>query len=136
MNVVILAGALARDPETRSTQGGTSVCNLRVATKRRFEGKDGTLKTATDYHNCVAFGKTAEKLNGAAEGDAVEVVGSLQTRSWQDQSDAKRYTTEVVIGFDGRLTVHASARVADDGEAAPTHLADEAETELDDEIPF
>ena len=109
VNKVILVGNLGRDPEVRTFQNGGKVCNLRIATSETWKDKQsGELKERTEWHSVAIFN---EALAGVAErylkkGSKVYIEGKLQTRKWQDQSGADRYTTEVVLqGFDGNLTM-------------------------------
>ena len=109
VNKVILVGNLGRDPEVRTFQNGGKVCNLRIATSETWKDKQsGERKERTEWHSVAIFN---EALAGVAErylkkGSKVYIEGKLQTRQWQDQSGADRYTTEVVLqGFDGNLTM-------------------------------
>ena len=107
VNKVILVGNLGRDPEIRSTQDGMRIANLAVATSETWRDKmSGERKERTEWHNVVIFnenlGKVAEQY--CKKGTKVYVEGQLQTRKWQDQSGADRYTTEVVLQrFRGEL---------------------------------
>lgn len=98
MNKAILMGRLARDPEIRTTQSGISVCNFTVACDRRTRAQDGTYQNQADFIPCVAWRQQAEFVNRYfTKGDRILVVGSIQPRSWEDQSGQRRYTTEVII---------------------------------------
>ena len=96
LNKVTLIGNLGKDPEIRSTQSGTSVCNLRMGvTERRKEGDNW--KDHTEWFSVVCFGKTAENAGRfLKKGRQVYVEGRLQTRSWEDKEGQTRYTTEVI----------------------------------------
>ena len=61
----------------------------------------------TDWHNCVAFGSTAEKYIGpyVKKGTLISIEGTLQTRSWEDKDGNKRYTTEVVANPFGGVQI-------------------------------
>ena len=97
VNKVILIGNLGRDPEIRTTASGTSVGNLRIATSERRRDRDGNWNDHTEWHTVVCFGKTAENAGRfLKKGRQVFIEGRLQTRKWQDQSGADRYTTEIV----------------------------------------
>ncbi|HZT86981.1 MAG TPA: single-stranded DNA-binding protein [Stellaceae bacterium] len=109
VNKVILVGNLGRDPEIRSTQGGTRVAQLSLATSESWRDKmSGERKERTEWHRVVLFN---ERLVEVAEkylrkGSKVYVEGALQTRKWTDNSGQERYTTEVVLqGFRGELTM-------------------------------
>ena len=96
MNKVILMGRLTRDPEVRYTQtNNTLVASFSLAVNRRFT-REGDAQTA-DFINIVAWGKTGEFCSKYfKKGQQVAVVGRIQTRTWEDQSGQKRYTTEVI----------------------------------------
>jgi len=97
VNKVILIGNLGADPELRYTSGGTPVTDLRLATNRRFKGKDGNWQDDTQWHRVVVWAKQAENCKEyLSKGGSVYVEGRLQTRQWEDRDGNKRYTTEVV----------------------------------------
>jgi single-strand DNA-binding protein len=104
VNKVIILGRLGQDPEVKSTAGGTQVVNLNVATNE-LGAKDasGQRQEQTEWHRVTLFGKTAEIAGQyLKKGGLVYVEGRLQTRKWQDQSGADRYTTEIV-GYEMQL---------------------------------
>lgn len=96
VNKVIILGRLGQDPEVRMTPGGQQVCSMSVATSENWM-KDGKKEERTEWHRVVLWGKQAE-LAGRylKKGRNVYLEGRLQTRSWEDQSGQKRYTTEIV----------------------------------------
>lgn len=109
VNKVILVGNLGRDPEIRSTQDGTKVANLSIATSENWRDKSsGERREKTEWHRVVIFN---ERLVDVAErflkkGAKVYLEGQLQTRKWTDQAGAEKYTTEVVLQrFRGELTM-------------------------------
>lgn len=96
INKVILIGNLGRDPEVRTTNSGTPVGNLNVATTRSFT-KDGEKTEETEWHRVTVWGKTAENCQRfLTKGRQVYVEGRLQTRSYEDKDGIKKYSTEVV----------------------------------------
>lgn len=96
VNKVIILGRLGADPELRSTQGGTQVCTLNVATSESWT-KDGKKEERTEWHRVVLWGKQAELAERyLKKGRQVYLEGRLQTRSWDDAQGQKRYTTEIV----------------------------------------
>jgi single-strand DNA-binding protein len=109
VNKVILVGNLGRDPEVRSFQNGGKVVNLRIATSENWRDKaTGERKERTEWHSVAIFnegiGKIAEQY--LRKGSKVYIEGQLETRKWQDQSGADRYSTEVVLRpFNGSLTL-------------------------------
>ena len=108
VNKVILVGNLGQKPDMKYTQSNTAVANLSLATSESWKDKDsGDLKTKTEWHRVVYFGKLAEIAEQYLDkGSKVYVEGKLQTRKWQDQAGNDRYTTEVVLkNFKGELTM-------------------------------
>ena len=96
-NRVILMGHLGGDPESRTTQTGTNVVNMRLATNRVRNGDDGQRTEVTDWHRIVVFGKQADACNRyLAKGRQVLVEGRIQTNEWTDKEGNRRFSTEVV----------------------------------------
>ncbi len=109
VNKVILVGNLGKDPEVRSTQDGTKIVNLALATSETWNDRaSGERKEKTEWHRIVIFN---DRIADVAErflkkGAKIYVEGSLQSRKWTDQTGQERYTTEVVIGrFNGQMTM-------------------------------
>ena len=98
VNKVILVGNLGQKPDMKYTQSNTAVANLSLATSESWKDKDsGDLKTKTEWHRVVYFGKLAEIAEQYLDkGSKVYIEGKLQTRKWQDQAGNDRYTTEVL----------------------------------------
>ena len=98
VNKVILVGNLGQKPDMKYTQSNTAVANLSLASSESWKDKDsGDLKTKTEWHRVVYFGKLAEIAEQYLDkGSKVYVEGKLQTRKWQDQAGNDRYTTEVL----------------------------------------
>ena len=96
MNKVLLVGNLTRDPEKRSTGQGTSVTSFTIAVSRRFKNADGGYDA--DFINCVAWRSTADFVaQYFQKGSRIGVVGSLQSRSYDDKNGNRRYVTEVNV---------------------------------------
>jgi single-strand DNA-binding protein len=108
VNKVILLGRLGKDPEVRNFQNGGRVVNLRLATSERYKDREGAQQERTEWHSVAIFN---EKLGEIAEkylrkGSEVYVEGQLETRKWQDQTGADKYTTEIVLRqFRGELSL-------------------------------
>lgn len=98
VNRVFLLGNLGKDPEIRSTQGGTTVATFSLATADRRK-VNGEWQDFAEWHNLIAFGRTAEVIRDYChKGDKLHIEGKIQTRSWDDkQSGEKRYKTEILI---------------------------------------
>lgn len=95
LNKVILAGRLTKDSELRTTKSGNPVTQFDIAVNRRG-AKDGQQPQA-DFITVVAWRQTAEFITRYfKKGNAICVVGSIQTRSYTDQNNQKRTATEVV----------------------------------------
>jgi single-strand DNA-binding protein len=109
VNKVILIGNLGRDPEVRSFPSGGKVCNLNIATSETWRDKQsGERKERTEWHRVAIY---SEPLVRVAEqylrkGSKVYIEGQLETRKWQDQSGADRFTTEIALRpFRSELTL-------------------------------
>jgi single-strand DNA-binding protein len=109
VNKVILVGNLGRDPEVRSTQNGDKIVNFSIATSERWKDKStGEQREKTEWHRIVIFNENLARIaeQYLRKGSSVYVEGQLQTRKWQDQSGAEKYTTEVVLQrYRGELTL-------------------------------
>jgi single-strand DNA-binding protein len=105
----MLIGNLGQDPEVRSFQNGNKVCNLRIATSETWKDRNsGERKEKTEWHSVAIFKEGLVRIaeQYLQKGSKVYIEGQLQTRKWQDQSGADRYSTEVVLqGFGGTLTM-------------------------------
>src|ERR1700728_69060 len=99
VNKVILLGNVGKDPEIRSTPGGTMVANFSLATSDRFQDAQGNWQDRTEWHNLVAFKRTAEIVRDyVKKGSKLYIEGKIQTRSWDDkESGQKRYRTEIIV---------------------------------------
>jgi single-strand DNA-binding protein len=107
LNKVTLIGNLGRDPEVRSFPNGGKVCNINVATSESWKDKStGERKERTEWHNVAIFNEATIRVaeQYLRKGSKVYIEGKLETRKWQDQSGADRYTTEITIRpFGGEL---------------------------------
>jgi len=109
VNKVILVGNLGRDPEVRSFQNGGKVCNLRIATSESWKDRStGERREKTEWHAVAIFNEGLVRIaeQYLRKGSKVYIEGQLQTRKWQDNNGADRYSTEVVLqGFNSNLTL-------------------------------
>lgn len=100
LNKVTLVGRLTADPELKQTPSGVPVCTFTLAVNRRYvpKNEDGSpAQQQADFISCVAWRNQAEFLSRYfRKGSSVCITGAIQTRSWTDQSNQKRYATEVV----------------------------------------
>ena len=99
VNKVILLGNVGKDPEIKSTPGGTMVANFTLATSDRQKDAKGDYQDRTEWHNLIAFNRTAEIVRDYVQkGSKLYIEGKIQTRSWDDkQSGEKRYRTEIIV---------------------------------------
>jgi single-strand DNA-binding protein len=98
VNKVILIGNLGKDPEVKYTAGGMPVAKFSLATNERFKDKEGQWQDRTEWHNIVAFQRTAEIVGEyLKKGGKCYIEGSLRTSSWDDkESGQKKYKTEII----------------------------------------
>ena len=149
LNKVMIIGNLGADPEVRTFQNGNKVCNLRIATSDNWRDKNtGERREKTEWHSVSVFSEGLVKVceQYLKKGSKVFVEGSLQTRKWQDQSGADRYSTEVVLqGFGGTLTMLDGRNNSNEefNKSPDTFTPNSNEnslsantTDIDDEIPF
>ena len=146
VNKVILVGNLGRDPEVRYAASGSAIANVTIATTDSWKDRQsGERQERTEWHRVVFFGRLAEIVSEyLKKGSQVYVEGRLQTRKWQDQSGADRYTTEIVANEMQMLGSRGGGAPRDDAEFDQSP-AQSAETvtdpasgggDFDDDIPF
>ena len=153
INRVVLTGNLTRDSELRSTQGGTSVCSLRVACNTRRKGPSGDWEDKPNYFDVTVWGAQGENCaRFLAKGRPVAIDGRLEWREWQDKEGNNRQNVEIVAdsvqflgsrddagtggggnGFTPRSDVPADTR---DFEPAGAPSGNSAPSAGDDDIPF
>jgi len=99
VNKVFLLGNVGKDPEIRSTPSGTTVATFSLATADRRKDAQGNWADSTEWHNLVAFQRTAEIVRDyVKKGTQIFVEGKIQTRSWDDkESGQKKYRTEILV---------------------------------------
>ena len=151
VNKVILIGNLGKDPEVKYTQTGMAVARFSVATTDRVKDKDGNWQDRTEWHNLVAFQRTAEiAAEYLKKGGKVYIEGRLHSDSWDDkETGQKKYKTEIIIndlvllGGGGRDAGGegggrgSKSSGFDQRTAEPEHSQAPASAEITDEdIPF
>jgi len=99
VNKVILIGNVGADPETKTFESGDKIVRLSLATSERYKDREGNQQEATEWHYVVVRreGLVNVVQQYVNKGDRIYVEGRLRTRSWEDQSGAKRYTTEILM---------------------------------------
>lgn len=132
LNKVILGGRLTAGPELKQTPQGVSVTTFSIAVNRK--GKDAQ----TDFINCVAWRQTADFIcRFFKKGSSICISGSVQTRTWNDQQNNKRYATEIIA--DEAFFVDGKNDNAASEQSAPAFTAAQAnfeEIEQDEDLPF
>ena len=97
-NKVQLIGNLGNDPEIITLDSGKKLAKFSLATNEYYKDADGQKQTKTDWHNLVAWNKTAEIIeNYVTKGKEIAIEGKLTNRSWDDKEGNKRYINEVVV---------------------------------------
>jgi single-strand DNA-binding protein len=135
VNKVILVGRLGRDPEGRSTTGGSKVVNLSLATEESWTDQRGERQKKTEWHRVSVFGKPADNCEQyLAKGSLIYVEGRIQTREWQDKTGAKRTTSEVVASVVKFLDRQGGGR--GDGQGAAGGGGYDGPPDGDDDVPF
>lgn len=140
LNRVDLIGHLGADPESRSMNNGGSVVSFRLACSESWKDRDGNRQERTEWIPVVIFNEGLGKVASQylRKGSKVFVSGKFQTRKWQDQSGADRYSTEVVVQkFGGELVLldsRGDARREPDGSQG--HGGRSFDDELSDDVPF
>src|SRR3954463_15279855 len=146
INRVVLTGNLTRDPELRSTQGGTSVCSLRIATNSRRKDASGTWVEKPNYFDVTVFGAQGDNCaQYLSKGRPVAVDGRLKWREYATQDGAKRQSVDIItesVQFLGsRVAAPANGSVPSD---LPADTSDFQTAAVgggggggsDDDIPF
>ena len=154
VNKVFLLGNVGKDPEMRSTAGGMTVASFTLATADRRKDAQGTWQDSTEWHNIVAFQRTAEIVRDyVKKGTQLFIEGKIQSRSWEDkESGQKKYKTEILVNelsllgkpgggsgegggsYSKSNTASYGSSAAPAAPAAQPDYADQGIT--DDDIPF
>lgn len=140
INVVVITGNLTKDPELKTTGGGTAVCAMRIAVNsRRKDGSSGEWIDKPNYFDVVAFGGQGQSCaNYLSKGRAVAVEGRLDWREWEAQDGSKRQAVQIIannVQFLG--SGDSSGQRKETPESSPTtgSYASTGNSERDD-IPF
>jgi len=144
LNKVFLVGRLVNDPEMRTTSGGQSVCNFRLATNRIWnDPKTGQKQQTVEYHNVILWRRLAEIASQfLTKGSLALIEGRLQTRSWEDSAGNKRYRTEIIaermqLGPRAAGKVIPPKKPSVEGAQEDIPIIEEGEEEIDvKNIPF
>lgn len=146
LNKVMLIGNLTRNPETRTTPQGQTVCSFGIATNRRWTDKSGQKQDQAEFHNIVAWGKLAEICGQyLVKGKKIYADGRLQTRKWQGQDGVEKNRTEIVLenmemldsrGGGSQNTPASGAASVELQEQSPAPVPEEDEGIKVEAIPF
>jgi single-strand DNA-binding protein len=151
VNKVFLLGNVGKDPEIRSTAGGTMVATFGLATADRRKDQQGNWQDTTEWHNIVVYGRTAEIVRDyVKKGKELFIEGKIQSRSWDDkESGQKKYRTEIIAneltllgGGQGRgegagAGGYSKSSTASFDQRSPASQPDYADQGItDDDIPF
>ena len=97
-NKVQLIGNLGNDPDVKQLESGKTMAKFSIATTDRYYNQDGEKVENTQWHNLVAWGKTAELAEKyLKKGSEIAVEGKLNSRSYENKEGQKKYITEVII---------------------------------------
>ena len=139
MNKAILVGRLTADPEATQTSSGVDVCRFTLAINRPYRSANGD--TQADFLNIVVWRAAAQNCKRCLKkGSQCAVVGSIQTRSYEDNNGNRRYVTEIVadnVEFLSRSTSSDDESSAPQSEAPAKKATVDTLSPLDDdELPF
>lgn len=126
-NQAILAGRLTADPELKTTQSGISVTQFTIAVNRPRRKDDNA--EMSDFISCVAWKERAELVTKYFhKGSAIMVIGQIQTRTWTDNNNQKRYATEVLVDnirfVDSKADAAQKSPTANGNAGAPSYIPD------------
>lgn len=97
-NKVQLIGHVGNDPEIKTFDGGKKLAKLAIATNESYKNDKGEKVEETQWHNLIAWGKTADIIEKyVVKGKEIAIEGKLTHKSYEDKNGEKRYVTEVVI---------------------------------------
>ena len=149
VNKVFLLGNVGKDPEIRATAGGMTIASFTLATADRRKDAQGNWQDVTEWHNLVAFQRTAEIVRDyVKKGTQLFIEGKIQTRSWEDkETKVKKYRTEILVnelsllggrgGEGGSSSGGGYSRSSSSSNSAAAPANDYADQQItDDDIPF
>jgi single-strand DNA-binding protein len=143
LNKATLIGNLGAEPEIRSTNTGTRVATLSIATSRRWTSRSGEQQEKTEWHRVVCWDKLAEICERyLKKGDRVYVEGSIEYRQWEGQDGQTKYTTEIrareMIMLGGSGNEGFSRSTAPAGAGASAEFSEFSNESLagEDDLPF
>ena len=127
MNKVFLIGNLTKDAELTTTASGISLCRFDIAVNRPF---DSNGERKVDYFNCSAWRGTAEAIaKYCKKGHKINVVGSVQTRTYEDNEGKKRMVYDIAVQEVEFLTAKSNAETGEFGARASSSTHSSAATQ-------
>jgi single-strand DNA-binding protein len=155
LNKVMLIGNLGADPEVRTTNNGSRVATLSLATSRQWTVQGKEKQEKTEWHRIICWNNKGAQLADVAEkymkkGDRIYVEGRIEYRTWEDREKQTRYVTEVIArevillssrggGAEGAAEYtrpRAAAKAAPESKAEALETFPEALDGEDDDLPF
>jgi len=147
VNKVILVGNVGKDPEIKVASTGNAIATFSLATTDRTKDQTGNWTDRTEWHNLVAFARTAEIVRDYVKrGSKLYIEGRIQTRSWDDKDGQKKYRTEIIVNdlvlLSGRSEGESSGNYSrssssyDQRQPAPGDDIVQSTEITDDDIPF
>ncbi|ETZ04884.1 MULTISPECIES: single-stranded DNA-binding protein [Holospora] len=140
VNKIILIGNLGQDPEIRLMPDGSKVANFSVATSERWKDKNGEVKSVTEWHRVVVFNPKLASIieRYFKKGKKVFVEGGIRTRKWIDKEGREQKTVEVVVRYQGTVTMLDNKNEEDRDLAGPFGSMEEHDclSVEEDEVPF
>lgn len=141
VNVVVMTGNLTRDPELRSTAGGTAVCNMRIAVNSsRKDGTTGEWIEKPNYFNVTVWGSQGENCaKYLAKGRAVAIDGRLDWREWEAPDGGGKRQAVDIIANNVQFLTPLNSGDSDSGGGDDDWFENDAAANKrsgDDDIPF
>lgn len=138
VNHAVIQGRLTRDPELRTTNNGTEVCTVPIATTRSYADKNGEWHDITSFVTIIAWGNLAKGLNSFAKGKMVWAIGRLTSRKWTDKDGNDHYPVELVLdavhdGGTGKYNQNGSAAKEQPKASEPAAPAASSDSDMYDD---
>ena len=141
LNKATIIGNLGAEPEVRSTNSGTRVATLSIATSRRWKSRTGEQQEKTEWHRVVCWDRLAEICERyLKKGDRIYVEGRIEYRQWEGQDGQTKYTTEIRAN---EMIMLGSTGEAAPAQSRPSRGSDQDFSEFssealagEDDLPF
>lgn len=143
INKVILVGRLGKDPEIRSTPGGTSVAKFSIATDEKFTDKSGQKQERTEWHDIEAWDRLGEICGQfLRKGSLVYIEGQIRTDTWDDKESGQKRSRKKIIAREMKMLERRNDEGSGGGYApsrstgSSSRPASSDMVEDDEEVPF